>query len=135
MRWAMFLIGALAAAQTPDDVIRFLRSTASALADAHGGGALGTNDPRAFLECFDSSMPRFVELRDEIETLVARAEVGSAVEIVSDEGDDSKRKMELDWVLEIQDQRPRRAILKVTIEKHKKDWRITALDPVEFFKY
>jgi hypothetical protein len=135
MRWGLFLIGVLAAAQTPDDVVRFLRSTAMALSDAHGGGALGTNDARPFLECFDSSMPRFAELRGEIETLVERAEVGSAIEIVSDEGDDSKRMMELDWVLEVQDQRPRRAILKVTLEKRKKEWKITALDPVEFFKY
>jgi len=128
----------VAQAQTPDDVIAFLRSTALALASAHGGDPRGKNDAGPFLECFDSDMPHYAELRDEIETLVERAEIGSAIEIVTDEGDDSKRKLDLDWVLEIQDQRPRRAILKCTIEKDKKRkraWKITSLEPIEFFKY
>jgi len=132
---ALFLLmcGGLSA-QTPDDVISFLRTVATALAGAHGDPR-GKNDAGAFLECFDSDMPRYAEFREEIEELVERAEVGSAIEIVTEEGDDRKRTMDLDWVLEIQDQRPRRAILKCTIEKRKRDWKITSLEPVEFFKY
>lgn len=131
----LLLVCGVAVGQTPQDVIYFLRSAAQALASAHGGDARGKNDAGAFLEHFDSGMARYAEFRDEIETLVERAEVGSAIEIVSDEGDDQKRQLELDWVLEIQDQRPRRGILKCTIEKRKKDWKITGLEPVEFFKY
>src|SRR5271154_4167864 len=116
------LVCGVAWGQTPDDLISFLRSAATALAGAHGGDLRGTNDAGPFLEHFDSGMPQFAEFREEIETLVERAEVGSAIEIVTDEGDDSKRKLELDWVLEIQDQRPRRAILKCTVEKKKKAW-------------
>lgn len=122
-------------AETPADLVQFLRSTALALAQAHEGDARGIPDASAFLECFDSDMPRYAEFRDEIETLIQRAEVGSNIEIVTDEGDDSKRKLELDWVLEIQDQRPRRGILKCTIEKRKKKWVFTGLEPVDFFKY
>jgi hypothetical protein len=129
------LVCGMAGGQTPDDVVQFLRSTALALAGAHEGDARGIPDAREFLECFDSSMPGYAALRDEIQSLVQRAEVGSAIEIVTDEGDESKRKMELDWVLEIQDQRPRRGLLKCTIEKRKKKWVFTGLEPVEFFKY
>jgi hypothetical protein len=67
--------------------------------------------------------------------LAGRAEVGSAIEIVSDSGDEHRRALELDWVLEIQDQRPRRQVLKCTIEKHGRNWKFTSLEPVEFFKY
>ena len=80
-------------------------------------------------------MVGYATLRDEIESLLSAAEVGSAIEIVTDEGDDQKRTLELDWVLEITDQQPKRAILKCTIARQGKKWKITALDPIEFFKY
>src|SRR5579864_4545861 len=134
-RLAFFLlVCGVAGGQTPQDVMYFLRSTAQALSEGHTDNPRRRNDAGPFLEHFDSGMPKYAELRDEIETLVERAEVASAIEIVSDEGDGSKRQLELDWFLEVQDQRPRRAILKVTIEKRKKAWKITWLEPVEFFK-
>ncbi len=52
-----------------------------------------------------------------------------------DEGDANKHTLDLDWVLEIGDQAPRRKVLKCVIEKRGKKWKITALDPVDFFKY
>ena len=53
----------------------------------------------------------------------------------TDDGDENKRVLQLDWLLEIQDQRPRRKIVKCTIERVKGKWKITALDPIDFFKY
>ena len=79
-------------------------------------------------------MAGYATLRDEIETLLSAAEVGSAVEVVTDEGDDQRRSLELDWVLEITDQQPKRAILKCAIARQGKKWKITALEPIEFFK-
>jgi hypothetical protein len=131
----LFMTGVMAMAETPQDVIYFLRSATQALADAHREDERRRSDAAPFLDHFDDAMPGYAELRDEVETLIARAEVGSVIEIVTDEGDDQKRTMELDWVLEIKDQRPRRKILKCTIEKRKKQWKITALEPIEFFKY
>ena len=116
----------MAAAQTPRDVLDFFRSAAEALSDG---------DASAFLEKFDSSMPGYVTLHDEIETLTVAAEAGSVVEVVSDQGDDRSRSVELDWLLEIADRAPRRGILKCRIERRGKDWKITALDPIEFFRY
>ena len=127
MRIALFLIAAtLALAQTPQDVVEFFRDVA---------GDLAQNNPSEFLDHFDRNMVGYATLRDEIESLLSAAEVGSAIEIVTDEGDDQKRTLELDWVLEITDQQPKRAILKCTIARQGQKWKITALDPIEFFKY
>jgi hypothetical protein len=127
VRIALFLIAAtLALAQTPQDVVEFFRDVA---------GDLAQNNPSEFLDHFDRNMVGYATLRDEIESLLSAAEVGSAIEIVTDEGDDQKRTLELDWVLEITDQQPKRAILKCTIARQGKKWKITALDPIEFFKY
>jgi len=127
VRIALFLIAAtLALAQTPQDVVEFFRDVA---------GDLAQNNPSEFLDHFDRNMVGYATLRDEIESLLSAAEVGSAIEIVTDEGDDQKRTLELDWVLEITDQQPKRAILKCTIARQGQKWKITALDPIEFFKY
>jgi len=123
------LFAAVICAAQPEDVIQFLRSAATALADAHQNGA------REFLDRFDPAMPDYEKFRGYVEALTARVEVGSAIEIVSDSGDDQRRKLELDWLLEIQDQRPRRQIVKCTIEKRGKKWKFTSIEPVEFFKY
>jgi len=122
----LFLIAAaIAAGETPRDVVDLFQAVA---------GDLAQNNPSEFLDHFDRNMTGYATLRDEIESLLSASEVGSAIEIVTDEGDDQKRTLELDWVLEIADQQPRRAILKCTLEKQGKKWKITALDPIEFFK-
>jgi hypothetical protein len=128
-RRTVFLICAAAFAQTPGDVVQFLRGTATELADAHENG------PRGFLDRFDRAMPEYAAFRGNIEALTGRAEVGSAIEIVSDSGDQQRRVLELDWVLEIQDQAPRRQVVKCTIEKRGKTWKFTAVEPIDFFKY
>ena len=112
--------------QTPQDVVEFFRDVA---------GDLSQNNPTGFLDHFDRNMPGFATFRDEIEALLGSAEVGSAIEIVTDEGDDQKRTMQLDWILAIADEQPKRALLKCTIARQGKKWRITTLEPVEFFKH
>jgi hypothetical protein len=127
MRCAAFIIAAtLAMAQTPAAVLEVFRSAAEALSQKNSS---------AFLDVFDGDMPGYLTLRDEIETLLSSSEVGSSIEIVSDEGDDQKRSLELDWILEVEDRKPRRQIVKVRLERRGKSWKITALDPIEFFKY
>lgn len=125
----LMTLAALAMADSPE-MVTFLRSTASALAEAHD-----EHNAREFLDQFDHAMPGFATLRDEVEELVARAEVGSAIEIATESGDENQRTLELDWVLEIQDQQPRRKVVKCTIEKRGKGWKFTSLEPIDFFKY
>ena len=128
VRSALFLICVAASAQTPADVVTFLRGTASDLANAHEITA------QDFLARFDRDMPRYADLSNAVRELVSRWEVGSAIEIVTDAGDASKRVMELDWLLEVQDHAPRRVVVKCTIEKRGKKWVFTSFEPVDLFK-
>lgn len=129
------LAAAIACAQSAPDVVTFLRTLGEDLSEAHDGNGDGIPNPRPFLDNFDGGMPHFAEFRDEIETLVARARVGAAIEVLSDDGDDDRRVLKLDWVLEIEDQRPRREIVDCTIERKKGKWKVARIDPIEFFRY
>jgi hypothetical protein len=97
--------------------------------------ALANQDVDAFLDQFDTKMPGYDKLRDEIRDLFGVAqEIGSTIDVITDDGDDQKRTLELDWLLKIDNGEPRRQIVKCQVEKQGKKWRITALDPVEFFR-
>ena len=97
--------------------------------------ALANRDTLAFLDQFDSKMPQYEKLGDQIQELFGVAqELGSTVDVITDDGDDEKRTMELDWLLKIDNGDPRRQIVKCQVEKQGKKWKITALDPVEFFR-
>ena len=97
--------------------------------------ALANQDADAFLNQFDPKMPQYEKLRDEIQELFGMAqEIGSTVDVITDEGDELKRTLDLDWLLKIDNAEPRRQIVKCQVEKQGKKWKITALDPVEFFK-
>jgi hypothetical protein len=132
---AMALAAGVRAADPPRGVIEFFDDVTRALAEAH------TDNPRlpisaaAFLAKFDSSMPDYGQLQQNVEDLVSRSTVGSAVEFVTDEGDENKRTLDVDWTLEIEDRQARRQVLKCTIERRGKAWKITSLAPVDFFKY
>jgi hypothetical protein len=97
--------------------------------------ALANRDAEAFLDQFDRKMPQYEKLRDEIQELFGLTqEIGSTIDVINDEGDDSKRTLQLDWLLKIDLQEPRRQIVKCQVEKQGKKWKITALEPVDFFK-
>ena len=97
--------------------------------------ALANQDADAFLDQFDPKMPQYEKLRDEIRDLFGLAqEIGSTIDVITDEGDEQKRTLELDWLLKIDNAEPRRQIVKCQVEKQGKKWKITALDPVEFFR-
>lgn len=97
--------------------------------------ALANRDADAFLDQFDRRAPQYEKLRDEIQELFGLTqEIGSTIDVITDEGDDSKRTLQLDWLLKVDVQEPRRQIVKCQVEKQGKKWKITALEPVEFFK-
>jgi hypothetical protein len=123
-------------ADPPPAVINLITSAADSLT---------TDDASRFLSAFDSAMPGFAALHDRVEGLLAAYNVGSTVEVISDSGDDSKRILELDWLLTLSsktEQNPeqisRRQVVRCTLElkseKRKKQWKITAIDPTGFFK-
>lgn len=110
---------------TPKDVENFIHDTAEDLSNT---------DTRAFLDHFDPKMPGYEALHYDIEGLVARPNVTSTIEIVTDKGDNRQHEMGLDWTLFVDTDNPRRLLVKVRIEKQGKKWKIVALDPLEFFK-
>jgi hypothetical protein len=121
--FALFVFAVGSWAETPKDVLDFLRTAAEALAD---------QDAKGFLDHFDRNMAGFSTLRDEAAVL-ATADVESTIEFVSDEGDDKRRELQLDWVLRVNGGRPRHELVQCRVEKQGKKWKITELRPVEFF--
>jgi ribosomal protein L21 len=81
-------------------------------------------------------------LREETAGLMAAYDIGSTIEVVNDEGDDQKRSLDLDWLLVLTEKNvdngrneTRRRVVKCTVEKQGKQWKITALEPIDIFKY
>jgi hypothetical protein len=128
----------LAFEDPPKDVIDFFRSLASALVDA--GRDLNANvrqpprDAADFLQYFDPAMPRYAEFTGQIQAMIGAGEVLTTIDFVNTQGDSKKRTLDLDWSLICEGERPKRAIIKCTLEKRGKKWKITSLDPIDFFK-
>jgi hypothetical protein len=126
----ILLLATVASAQDPlkdappKDVQTFFRTAAEALAD---------QDSRAFLDHFDQSMPGLGELRSDVEAL-ANSDVSSTLEIAKDEGNERTRVVELDWMIRIDQARPRREIVRCKIEKQGKKWKVTSFEPLRFFQ-
>ena len=126
---ALLLAAMLAWEDPPKDVIEFFRSVAAALGDAHEDGNAG-----AFLDHFDKSMPGYVEFADRIESMTGAGDVSTSIDFVNIDGDDRKRTIELDWLLQCEGERARRALITCTVEKRGKSWKITAIAPIAFFR-
>ena len=117
-------------ADTHDDVVDLFASMAAALSEI--------NVPQ-FMDAFDKDMPDYGKLKNNITGLVNQAEISSSVEPLKDDGDDTRRTVELDWYLEIRSLLPdgpiahRRQVIRCELRKDKKRWRIVSMKPVEFF--
>jgi hypothetical protein len=123
---AILLAAMLALGDPPKDVIDFFTSLASSLAEADRGSE--------FLDHFDKSMPGYAGFSDQIEAMIAAGGVSTTIDFVNTKGNDQKRTLELDWLLQCEGQRPKRAVIQCTIEKRGKKWKITSIAPLEFFK-
>ena len=117
-------------ADTHADIVDLFASMAAALSD---------DNPAEFMKGFDPKMPEYDRLKRQAEALVQSSEIGSAVEVLKDEGDESKRDVDLDWYLELRSRVPggpsmqRRSVIHCGVEKRGKHWRVVSLKPVEFF--
>lgn len=134
LRTALLLIVAtFALADTAAEALNVFTSAAEALVN---------DDAASFLDSFDRNMPGYAALQDNVKGLLGAYDIGATIEEISDDGDDRKRRVELDWLLILQQkgatnspQQTRRQVVKCTVERRGKQWKITALDPVDFFKY
>lgn len=127
---AILLFTASLAADTHADVMDFFGTAAAALADV--------NIPK-FMGAFDKDMPDYGKLKDAVAALTNQAEITSAIEPVKDEGDDTKRSVELDWYMTVRSLMPdgpivsRRELVRCELRKEGKHWKIVSIAPVDFF--
>ncbi|MEO8050408.1 MAG: hypothetical protein ABI833_08355 [Acidobacteriota bacterium] len=134
MRTALLLlVSTLALADSAADVLNVFTSAAEALIN---------DDAASFLDKFDRSTHGYATVQNNVEGLLAAYDVGSTIEEVSDRGDDQKRVVELDWLLLTSQkgatnspQQTRRQVVKCTVERQGKRWKITSLEPTDFFRY
>ena len=129
----LLLFSTLVVADTAADVLNVFTSAAEGLIN---------DDSASFLDGFDRNMPGYAALQDNVKGLLAAYNVGATIEEITDEGDDRKRTVELDWLLILTQkgaanspQQTRRQVVKCTVERRGKQWKITALDPIDLFKY
>ena len=118
-------------ADTHADVVDLFASMASALSNDNASG---------FLNGFDKNMPDYGKLRTFVDGLIAQAEISSSIEPVKDEGDETKRSVDLDWTLQIRSRETagplveRRQTVHADLVKQKKRWRIVSITPLDFFE-
>jgi hypothetical protein len=129
---AILLASCVAFAEVPPEVWK-------TIADAAEG--LGNDDSTAFFNQFDRNMPAYAALRTNVEALLNGNQVISTLVTITDDGDDRKRSLELDWLMALNDKNDpdvrketRRGIVKVRVELQGKRWKIVALEPVDFFR-
>jgi hypothetical protein len=120
-----------ARADTHADVVDVIASMTAALSD---------NNAPGFLKAVDKTMPGYDHLRGAIPALLAQGDIVSSVQPLRDEGDETKRTLQLDWYLEIRNPDEtapvirRREVIRCGVDKRDGHWRITSLDPLSFFE-
>ncbi len=128
----LLCLAAPLAADPGVDAWELLSKAASALTDGNA---------TTFLACFDSKMPGYTEIRDDVYALLREAQPSSSIEMVSNEGDATTRELVVDWTLDIVLLQPgptvaskrRKQRVKIRMEKQKKNWAIVSFEPQNFF--
>ncbi|HTS65145.1 MAG TPA: hypothetical protein VMH28_24145 [Candidatus Acidoferrales bacterium] len=92
-----------------------------------------------FLSKFDRKMPGYEKLSENVTALTRQSDIESFVDLTRNEGDGQNREVEANWKMRIKTGADataspgRQQLLKCRVEKQGKKWRITALEPVDFF--
>ena len=103
-------------------------------------GALSNNNVSVALGAFDSKMPGYGTIEQNLEAITVEDDVTSAIEIVSDEEAAGVHKLDLDWLLQLTaradiNQADRRRVrVHVEMRQIKGKWKITALHPLSIFE-
>jgi hypothetical protein len=102
-------------------------------------GALSQGNLTEFLDAFDRSMAGYQRLAANVAALLGQYEVQSSIELLRDERSGEALTVELDWFLQLEEQRDagavtrRRERVHCRLEKRGKKWKITAIEPLAFF--
>ena len=89
--------------------------------------------PKRRIEAVDLQIRDDARLRIHRGTQQLQAEQSSGRAASSVAGDDKRRELEIDWLLRVGTGNSKRKILKFTVERRGRGWKITSLDAVEFF--
>jgi hypothetical protein len=101
--------------------------------------ALSQGNLTEFLDAFDRSMAGYQTLERNAAALLRQYEVQSSIELLREETSGASRAVELDWFLQLEEQRDagavtrRRERVHCRLEKRGKRWKITAIEPLAFF--
>ncbi len=101
-------------------------------------GAMAENNAEKFLAYVSPELKAAMEA--DLRALLLRHEITSSISPLSNEGDDKKRSLELDWYVEIRARgnemaiERRRQNVRCVVERNaKKRWVVTAVTPTDFF--
>jgi hypothetical protein len=123
----------------PTHAVEAWESVTRAAAALNRGPDREPADPASFLSLFDPRVPGYEKLRDGITGLLRRGDVESSIDLASSDGDDRERTLDVDWALQVLDEDTGIAAIhkqqhvKLRMEWQGKRWRVTAVDPLEFF--
>jgi hypothetical protein len=108
---------------------------------ARMASALSESDAAGFLRHCDRAMPGYSQLQQHLIALVAGWEATSSISITREAGDASRRDMTADWALDLRGRHTgtgpmerRRLDLAISTERRGKSWRVTRLEPIDFFR-
>ena len=97
-------------------------------------------DTAAFLSAFDPKMPGFPDLAENVTGLTRRGPIECAVELLTNQGTDQQRTVEVDWSLQVVDAQSSISVLNrdqhltLKLDFQGKHWKIVGLSSVDFFK-
>ena len=114
---------------------------ASDVVDVFAGmsAALSNNNLPGFMKSVSADMKGRDELSRNVSALLNQADIASSLEFRANDGDDKTRMVAIDWYLEIRGREidapviRRRETVHCKLEKEKKGWKVTSLDPLSLF--
>jgi hypothetical protein len=125
-----------AAPPPPGDPLAETREVLAAFA-----GALANDNVQDALTNVSKSLHDYDIFARNLRALLQQNDVTSSISPVSNEGDDQKRVLQLDWYLEIRSKSGelglvrRRENVRCTVERSpKKKWMLTAIEPSRLFE-
>lgn len=128
---AALMFAALCAfADSSADVFRVVADMASGLSEDH---------LPAFSNALSASMPERQKLIDDVRATLDQADVKTSIERISDEGDDQKRTLVLDWQTSFHRKGPdlrimeRHEAVTLIFAREGKRWKVISVSPLSFF--
>lgn len=105
-------------------------------------GGISNDNPELALSYVSKKLPSYGSFARNLRALLQQNEVTSSAGPVSNEGDDLKRVLELDWYLEIRSKSGelalvrRRETVRCTVERvsPKKKWMVTEFEPARLLE-